>query len=177
MARRPPPRRAAFMEWMKAHYETYIDDQETEGGWCEEWVTLLIKDALADTTKSGAYDALAELIARTGRGHWHNDPPPEQFDLFTVAGIGVQHSYTFGDITVPGQFRRVSARWAATRHVIEDAIVARSKADEADAAARRKADEAAAIMARAAGDPDKLIWDIRDGAGIAGSGPQPQPFA
>jgi hypothetical protein len=177
MATRSPPRRASFIHWMKSHYDQYLDEQETEGGWCEDWITRLIRDALADTGKSGAYDALAELIARTGRGHWHTDPPPEQLDLFSVAGIDVQHSYTFVDATVPGQFRRVTARWAATRHVVEDAIVARSKADEANAAARRKAAEAATIMARAGGDPDKLIWDIRDGTGMDSVGPQPQPTA
>lgn len=164
MAKRKP-RHASFVEWMKIHYGQYLDTQETHGGFCEDWITKLIRDALANPKASGAYDAMAELIASTGRGHWHNDPPPKQLDLFTVAGEEVNHSYTFVDLAVPGQYRRVSCRWAAARHVVEDAMVARSKAEEANEAAKRKSEFAAAVMARTGGDPDKLIWDIRDGFG------------
>jgi hypothetical protein len=107
-------------------------------------------------------EVLEELLAALGENVWHRDPPPQQFELFSVGGVEVLPSYTFTDKAVPGGFRRVSSRWATPRQVTRDALVADVKANEAVLAATRKRENAARIEGRV-GDTDALLWDHRDG--------------
>jgi hypothetical protein len=150
------------MSWLTEHYLAYLEAQKTDGGTCSEWVTTALADAMKNPAKSGWDKARAEMFTQTARGLWDNEPEPEQFDLFTVVGIKIEPTYAFRDPLDEHTYRRVVARWATARHATADAIIAREKADESVLAAVRKANAAAELMARAGGDPDALLWDLRE---------------
>jgi hypothetical protein len=148
--------------WLTKHYQDYLARQETEGGHPTEWQTEAVRDALAKPAESGCDKAFRELLGDKCQLIWHQDPAPEQFELFHVAGIELEKTYTFDDPTVPYHYRRVTARWATTRQVEMDAMIAQSKAAESVAAALRKIENAGRIMAEAGFDPDMLLWDLRE---------------
>jgi hypothetical protein len=153
---------ASFREWMHRHYDEFIDGAETRGTFCDEWVTAMCRDAIADTKASGADKALLQLISDAGRGMWDTDPRGKQFPMFSVAGVDIRHTYAFPDAHVPGGFRRVSGRYAVLRHAEMDAQLARAKADEALLAAAQKLADYRRIATRAGNDPLRLLWELRD---------------
>jgi hypothetical protein len=158
-----PKRQSKFMQWLHKHYEAYLSKKQTEGGFCPEWVNEAIKAASADPDGTGFARAGAEMLARTCQQVWQNDPAPEQLELFSVSGIEVLPSYTFADPNTDGGYRRVAARWATPRHAQGDQFNTEDKAREATMAARRKAVDVAGLFAAAHGDPDVLLWNLRDG--------------
>lgn len=158
-----PKQPSKFMQWVHRHYEAYLERKKTEGGWCPQWVTEALKDATADPEGSGFAMAGLEMLARTCQGVWQDDPGPEQGDLFSVAGVEIQPSYTFADPSKPGGYRRVAGRWATPRHAQDDQLNTQDKAAEAANAARRKGVNVARIFAASRGDPDVLLWNLRDG--------------
>jgi hypothetical protein len=67
--------------------------------------------------------------------------------MFTVAGIGIEHSFNFPDPSVPGGMRRVMGRWACPRQMQADG--------------RATDDDMAKVLAKV-GDPEASLWDHRD---------------
>lgn len=167
-----PP--ASFMQWAAKFYVDYLDQKETDGGWCEDYVTAGLKIVVSDPKATGIDAALLDLAAKAMRGVWHDDPENRQGDLFTVANIDLEGTYTWVDHTVPSLHRRVLLRWATPRQVQNDAFLAQSKALEAASAANDKQKKAARIMA-AVGNPDALLWDYRDGSVLPPGGPTLHP--
>jgi len=155
-----------FMNWLQNHYKAYLDSKGSTGGFCAEWLGAALSDAQADAVTSGWDKAGAEMFMGAGRNVWEHPPAPEQYEMFSVFDIEILPEYTFDDATVQGGFRRVSGRWATTRHATWDAMVTTRKAEEARQAAIRKTDNAALLSARIA-DPDSLLWDHRDGQSMA----------
>lgn len=177
MARKSVAR--SFIQWMHRHYDEYLDGAQTDGTHRDEWKTVVCRDALASPTASGLDKATMQLVNQAADQLWHSDPRAKGYELFSVAGVDIRHTYTFADASVPGGYRRVSGRWASVRHAAMDAQIARAKADEALLAAAQKLRDYRRIATRAGEDPDCLLWELRDEppapAAHPPEGPRPSP--
>lgn len=152
---------SSFTAWAIKFYEQYLENKKTDGGWCDDYVTAGLKEILENPDETGASKALLELAAKAMRGIWHDDPKTKENDLFSVAGVETERTYTWADAGVPGFHRRVSARWATIRQAERDWLLKNAKAIEMTESANLQAEKLAKIK-MVINDPDALLWDYRD---------------
>jgi hypothetical protein len=144
---------------------TYLDKQRDKGGYSAEYV----KEALSEVHLDAAFASqiLDEAICDAARLVWHDDPPPQQNDLFVVNGEPVEPHLTFPDQSVPGGFRKAKAEYCNINRHREHVMVKFAKAAEVMAEAEKQRKQNQIMLERAGGDGERMIYEVRDVAEAA----------
>jgi hypothetical protein len=160
----------------------YIETKKSQGGFLKEGELAFLDEVRKDPITWDLSKVREQVYSQLFRTIWHEDDEPEDatpFPLFAVAGIDVERTLTIPDAAT--HMRKVSSRWATASQAQRRADMIELKAEQNFAKAQRIRQIGENALARGAGDPATLLYDVRDGTALPlrprSSSPRPTPPA